>query len=275
MEPGVKLADLARTLAEHGQMLPLGTPWTAHATIGGTIASGIDAPERQLYGTPRDYLLGAEFVTGDGVLAKSGGRVVKNVTGYDMHKLLIGSLGTLGIVTKLNFKTFPLPQNVRGFVAGFTTLEGALEMRHRIARSPLSPITLTSSDPAPQNFSAIRIFWARSIGPLPLACAGSDRVLARYESDLRQIAEQCGASSTEIANEGLAKAWAHIREFIPDGAGPLSRHHNSENRRAAVEARRVLGRDACRRAPESNSPRVCDSWRWGRIRGGAFGGSDR
>ncbi len=214
VEPGVKLADLARTLAEHGQMLPLNTPWAQHATIGGTIASGIDAPERQLYGTPRDYLLGAEFVTGDGVLAKSGGRVVKNVTGYDMHKLLIGSFGTLGIITKLNFKTFPLPQNVRGFVAGFATLESALEMRHRIARSPLSPVTLDIVGPG-----AAKLFRSESFGSdawtVAVACAGSDRVLARYESDLRQIAEQCGATSAQVVTEGLAAAWTQIREFIP------------------------------------------------------------
>ena len=214
VEPGVKLADLARALAEHGQMLPLGTPWAAHATIGSTIASGIDAPERQLYGTARDYLLGAEFVTGDGVLAKSGGRVVKNVTGYDMHKLLIGSFGTLGIITKLNFKTFPLPQNVRGLVAGFASLEGALEMRHQIARSPLSPVTLDIVGPGAAKLFASEYFrdeeWTLAVG-----CTGSERVMVRYETDLRQIAEQCAASSAGIVNEGLAAAWPHIREFIP------------------------------------------------------------
>ena len=78
------------------------------ATVGGTIASGVDSPLRQFYGTARDYMLGMEFVTGEGALAKSGGRVVKNVTGYDMHKLMIGSLGTLGVITKINFRTFPL-----------------------------------------------------------------------------------------------------------------------------------------------------------------------
>ena len=223
VEPGVKLADLARTLAEHGQMLPLGTPWTSQATIGGTIASGIDAPERQLYGTPRDYLLGAEFVTGDGVLAKSGGRVVKNVTGYDMHKLLIGSCGTLGVITKLNFKTFPLPQNIREFVAGFTTLESALEMSHRIARSPLSPLTLEIVGPGAASLLAnagndssqsIAQIFDKNKWSVAVSCAGSDRVLARYESDLRQIAEQSGAATVRMVTDELGAAWSHIREFI-------------------------------------------------------------
>jgi glycolate oxidase FAD binding subunit len=214
VEPGVTLASLAQTLAQHGQMLPLNTPWAEHATIGGTIASGIDAPERQLYGTPRDYLLGAEFVTGDGVLAKSGGRVVKNVTGYDMHKLLIGSFGTLGIITKLNFKTFPLPQNVRGFLAGFESLDGALEMRHAIARSALLPITLEIIGPGAAELLGGTAFkrdeWTIAVG-----CAGSERVLVRHENELRQVASACGAKTVQTINQSLSATWSQIREFVP------------------------------------------------------------
>ena len=76
--------------------------------MGGAIASGLDSPLRHFYGTARDFLIGAEFVDGTGALAKSGGRVVKNVTGYDFHKLLNGSLGSLAVITRMNFRTFPL-----------------------------------------------------------------------------------------------------------------------------------------------------------------------
>jgi len=76
-------------------------------TVGGTIAAGADSALRFSYGSARDFLLGAEFVNGEGTFTKSGGRVVKNVTGYDLHKLLIGSLGTLAVITRLNFRTFP------------------------------------------------------------------------------------------------------------------------------------------------------------------------
>src|SRR3546814_7260953 len=68
-------------------------------------------------------LLGMEFVTGEGAQAKSGGRVVKNVTGYDLHKLMIGALGTLGIITRVNFRTFPLAPASRGFLASFANLD--------------------------------------------------------------------------------------------------------------------------------------------------------
>jgi glycolate oxidase FAD binding subunit len=225
VEPGVKLADLARTLAEHGQMLPLGTPWAGHATIGGTIASGIDAPERQLYGTPRDYLLGAEFVTGDGVFAKSGGRVVKNVTGYDMHKLLIGSFGTLGIITRLNFKTFPLPQNRRTFVARFMVSTQAFKMRDRVMQSSLSPITLDILsagiwEALAQNSVVVTNPWpghimSETMDSIVIECSGSERVLARYERDLQQMAEQSGAEPTGFLPEKYSDTVSRSREFIP------------------------------------------------------------
>lgn len=117
VEPGLALQRLSEVLAERGQFLPLDAPFFRSATVGGTIASAMDSPLRQLYGTARDFVLGMEFVTGDGSLAKSGGRVVKNVTGYDVHKLMIGSFGTLGVITRINFRTFPLPRSVRAFVA--------------------------------------------------------------------------------------------------------------------------------------------------------------
>ena len=88
------------------------------------MASGIDSTLREQYGTARDFLIGAEFVEGKGTLCKSGGRVVKNVTGYDLHKLLVGSLGTLGMITRLNFRTFPMPRVFGGFAAPFPMLRG-------------------------------------------------------------------------------------------------------------------------------------------------------
>ncbi len=227
VEPGITFAALSRTLAEHGQMLPLGVPFSAHSTIGGTIASGVDAPQRQLYGTARDFLLGAEFVTGDGVLAKSGGRVVKNVTGYDLHKLLIGSLGTLGIITKLNFKTFPLPTNMRGFSALFRSMESALEMRDRIARSPLLPSALEIFSPGVASLFTGPAVAIATREPMPAGMvagdqwalttgySGDESTRARYEADLKKMAADRGATGVTIASDTLPAAWARKREFIP------------------------------------------------------------
>jgi glycolate oxidase FAD binding subunit len=227
VEAGVPLAKLAQVLAEHRQFLPLPVPFVNRTTIGGLIASGVDSPLRQFYGTARDFLLGMEFVTGEGVAAKSGGRVVKNVTGYDIHKLMIGALGTLGVITRVNFKTFPMPLATRGFIARFATSENALAMRHRIAQSALTPLTLEifsprvaelfSSDaasryeraPMPANVIS-NTEWALTTG-----YAGNERVLERFAKDLQRMAEQSGATGVTILAENLPPAWARKREFIP------------------------------------------------------------
>jgi glycolate oxidase FAD binding subunit len=228
VEAGIPLRQISRALAQHGQFLPLAVPFLERTTIGGTIASGVDGPLRQLYGTARDYLLGMEFVTGEGVAAKSGGRVVKNVTGYDIHKLMIGALGTLGVMTRLNFKTFPLPAATRGFVARFPATAQACEMRNRIAASPLSPLTLDILSPQVAGlFSAAAPPSKFEPEPMPLnvlsnsewtvttGYCGHDEVLARYEAALRQIATDSGATAVTILADNLAPAWARKREFIP------------------------------------------------------------
>ncbi len=228
VEPGVGLAQLASVLAEHRQFLPLAVPFTNQATIGGTLAANMDSPLRQFYGPARDYLLGMEFVTGEGALAKSGGRVVKNVTGYDLHKLMIGALGTLGVITRVNLRTFPLPQASRGFLASFPDGGGALELRRRIAQSPLTPVTLEILNPqVAQIFSRST---PTTLDPLPLpgawlstshwtlaaGFAGNDRVLERYAKDLTRMAEQARAiKSVVLGDQERPVVWGRLREFIP------------------------------------------------------------
>src|SRR6202011_2375012 len=109
--------------------------------------AGSDSPLRYAHGTARDFLLGVEFVTGEGVVSKSGGRVVKNVTGYDLHKLLIGSLGTLAVITRVNFRTFPLPPAQGTYVASFSESESAFGFCRAIAQSVLTPQILEVADP--------------------------------------------------------------------------------------------------------------------------------
>ena len=140
---------LEKVLGEHKQWLSAGrSVYVAQTTTGGAIASGVDTPLRQMYGTARDYVLGMEFVTGEGVAVKSGGRVVKNVSGYDMHKLMMGALGTLGVITKINLRTFPVPVATSVFVASFDSAARAIELRHRFARSPLRPMSLEILSPS-------------------------------------------------------------------------------------------------------------------------------
>jgi glycolate oxidase FAD binding subunit len=110
VEPGVRLRDLQALLAAHGQFLPIDPPCGGESTVGGVLAANASGPMRHAYGTARDWLIGARVVHADGSTSKSGGRVVKNVTGYDMHKLHIGALGSLGVIAEATFKLVPLPQ---------------------------------------------------------------------------------------------------------------------------------------------------------------------
>ncbi|MGB2634579.1 MAG: FAD-binding oxidoreductase [Candidatus Acidiferrum sp.] len=147
VDAGMPLRELEMHLKQRGQFLPLAVPCFESATVGGTIASGIDSALRLQYGSARDFLIGAEFVDGTGQLCKSGGRVVKNVTGYDLHKLLIGSQGTLGIITRLNFRTFPLAPAFGGHLAGFEKPQAALGYRSAIEKAGLPLANLEVLNP--------------------------------------------------------------------------------------------------------------------------------
>src|SRR6266568_6125363 len=109
VEAGITLAALQAQLATKGQRLALDPPGAQQATIGGILASNASGPKRLRYGTARDMVIGLHVVQASGEVARSGGRVVKNVAGYDLNKLYIGSLGTLGIIVEANFKLQPFP----------------------------------------------------------------------------------------------------------------------------------------------------------------------
>jgi glycolate oxidase FAD binding subunit len=227
VEPGVRLEKIEEVLAEHKQCLPLAVPYMSRSTAGGAIASGIDSALRQMYGTARDYVLGMEFVTGESVAAKSGGRVVKNVTGYDMHKLMIGALGTLGVITKINFRTYPVPISTRAFAANFESAERTLELRHAIARSPLTPMALEILSPRAATLfsseatariapgaliadSLSRVHWA-----LVAEFSGNERVLDRCDREFRKLAQECGCQSSNTLTGDVALGIAvRKREFI-------------------------------------------------------------
>jgi len=113
VEAGCTLQQLQQTLAEHGQRLALDPLWPEQATIGGILATNDSGPLRIRFGSLRDLVIGITLVLPDGTLAKSGGKVVKNVAGYDLPKLATGSLGTLGIITQAIFRLHPVPRESR------------------------------------------------------------------------------------------------------------------------------------------------------------------
>jgi glycolate oxidase FAD binding subunit len=110
----------------------------ADATVGGVVASGLAGPRRLRYGTPRDLLIGITVVRADGVVAKSGGKVVKNVAGYDLGKLFTGSAGTLGLVTEATFRLHPLPAARAWVTARYPAVPAACDAVAAAANSPLT-----------------------------------------------------------------------------------------------------------------------------------------
>ena len=142
VEAGVSLADLQARLATDGQQLALDPPYAAKATIGGILATNSSGPRRLGYGAARDLVIGTRAATTSGSVVRSGGRVVKNVAGYDLGKLYIGSLGTLVLLVEVGLKVMPIPAAQTTVVGRFTSLDRLADVSRHIARSPLMPLAL-------------------------------------------------------------------------------------------------------------------------------------
>ena len=117
VECGATAAQVEQTLRERRQFLPLDAPNPLLASVGGVLAAGWSGPRRHRYGRPRDLLIGSAFALADGTLARAGGMVVKNVAGYDLSRLFVGSFGTLALLLRANFKALPFPECTRVFLA--------------------------------------------------------------------------------------------------------------------------------------------------------------
>jgi glycolate oxidase FAD binding subunit len=137
VQAGMRFGELQHTLRDSGQCLALDPPVTTTTTLGGVMATNVSGPRRLLYGTARDVLLGVAVMTIDGKRTKAGGRVVKNVTGYDVNKLYIGSLGTLAIIVELTCKLHPLPPGELTLGIGCAGEADLASMLHTILQLPL------------------------------------------------------------------------------------------------------------------------------------------
>jgi glycolate dehydrogenase FAD-binding subunit len=139
VEAGLTAGALATRLASRGQWLPVDPPGAAARTLGGLVATGAHGPLRARYGTLRDFLLGVRFVQADGVITWGGARVVKSVTGYDVPKLMVGSLGTLGVLGELTLRLHPRPQAEATRISTFDSVEAAAAFVARVVDSSLEP----------------------------------------------------------------------------------------------------------------------------------------
>jgi glycolate oxidase FAD binding subunit len=147
IQAGARMGDVAAVLARTGQEIALDVP--GEATIGGVVATGLAGPRRLRYGTPRDLLIGITIVRADGTVARSGGKVVKNVAGYDLGKLMAGSAGTLALVTEATFRLHPLPAARAYVTAEYVSAGVACDAVAAAANSPLTASAVELSRPEP------------------------------------------------------------------------------------------------------------------------------
>jgi glycolate oxidase FAD binding subunit len=233
---GTTLGELDSKLAAHGQFLPLDVMQPERATIGGVLATARHGPLKHGYGGVRDFCIGVTFVTAEGRVAKGGGRVVKNVAGYDLMKLMIGSYGSLGVIVGANFKVFPRPgvkTATATFVLEFASLREAMQFRDKLRVSALTPICcelvspraseyLREREMAPREVEAVepRSFSMKAANAsrswqILLRAAGSERVLERYRREL---------GGTEVRGQKELELWKRISDFQ---VAITARHQNA------------------------------------------------
>src|SRR5438270_9284122 len=135
---GTTWAEMQRVLAQHGQQVALDPLWPERATVGGVIATNDSGALRLRYGSLRDLVIGMTVVLADGTVAKSGGKVVKNVAGYDLYKLMIGAFGTLAVVTEVTFRLHAVPRNGRVWTMESADAEAVGRVMMKVLDSQLS-----------------------------------------------------------------------------------------------------------------------------------------
>jgi len=186
VEAGVRLSTLNRRLARHGQMLALDPP--QDPTVGACIAADLSGPRRHRYGSVRDLLLGVTVVLSDGTIASSGGKVVKNVAGYDLGKLFCGSSGRLGLIVRAGLRLHPLPEAARTLVVPVSSRDVALAHLRTVQRSQLVP-------------SAVDLLWPRKLCLL-------------FEGSARAVEQQLGAARKLVGgSEEDPDAWDEVLAF--------------------------------------------------------------
>jgi glycolate oxidase FAD binding subunit len=208
---GTPVAEIDRRLAEHGQALPFEPPLAGRgATIGGTVASGLNGPGRYHHGGVRDFLIGAQFVDGEGRLIRGGGKVVKNAAGFYLHHLLLGSLGRLGIFVELTFKVFPVPRAQRTVRVRCASLGDALAALDRVRRS--------TSEPDAVELTADGVVVVRVAGAAEAIEPRVDGLLAILGHDRATVVEPPAA-----LEPAEAEAWWRASRDLTWAEGPLAK----------------------------------------------------
>jgi glycolate oxidase FAD binding subunit len=225
VEAGIRIEELAERLHKEGQQLPIDVPQQNRATLGGAIACNVSGSRRYGYGTFRDYVIGISAVDGLGRLFSAGGRVVKNVAGYDLCKLLIGSVGTLGVITQVTLKLKPIPETTGLLWATYDTFYEIDDVLERLLKSAARPVLIDVL-----NVSAARDVAAECRRSLPvdkpvliLGVEGAEKDVAWQLSALtRELAPLGPDELFSLTQEESACIRSALTEFPTESDAPLS-----------------------------------------------------
>ena len=214
VEAGVTLDTLQRTLSEHGQYLSVDAPPDDRVTVGGLLATARPGAWRGHLPGQRDLVLGMTVALPDGSLVTSGGRVVKNVSGYDMHRMHTGALGALGVIVEASFKVAPLPRAARSLMVSAASLDRAQEIALAVWDRALATraISVLSAQSA-QSAGA-----GGSDGVL-IDLAGPEAALERSLHEVRELATAAAASASEVDDE----PWRRLRALAGDSDATVLR----------------------------------------------------
>lgn len=216
---GMTLAEIERVLNEHGQFLPLDAPHPERATIGGILAAGMNGALRLRYGPARDYMIGNRFATVDGNLIKAGSKVVKNVAGYELHKIQVGAFGTLGILTEATFKLFPKPPAEISMWASFAELSDACAAVGQIWNLSVPPLAIELF-----NHDTARLIESNASGAWHIAArfGGSKATMAAARDVFANAANENNARGVNEIEDAqnfwraIADMSATLRENFPN-----------------------------------------------------------
>ena len=212
-EAGMTVEAFQGELARHGQTLPLEAPLASRATVGGILAANAGGPSRLAYGGLRDWLIGLKVVRPSGEVARSGGRVVKNVTGYDLNKLYVGSLGTLGVIVEATFKVAPLPASTGTVVAPVDSLGAALDLSREVLGLPGQPQALHVLDRGAVD-RLPELGAPRSPAVVAALFSGNRASVTRKMSQAAGVLEKGGASGVFTLTDGDGdRAWRAMTDL--------------------------------------------------------------
>jgi glycolate oxidase FAD binding subunit len=243
-EAGMTVASLQAALRARGQWLSLDPPDPERATLGGVVAANASGPRRHLYGTARDLVIGMTVVTADGAVVRAGGKVVKNVAGYDLPKLFVGSYGTLGIVVDVTVKLRPLPAEERLVGVRFERLKDAAAAARAVMASDVIP-------------NALELLDAEAARGLDPSSAAGPTLVVGFDGLGEQVDWQCAELSALVGPLGggvvqplPAQTWTRLAHAagVAFGGAPAALMHLSvlpaqagEVMEQAAEAARARG----------------------------------